>query len=185
MRIKFSMPWPEIVVTVVILLMDQLSKHWVKVTLPLYQPMPFIPGVLGLCYVRNSGVAFGFLSGYPWLMAILSIVGMIGLVIMYIMLFIVRNVATLPSDEEEFNGTLPQINAACRLAWTLTFGGAVGNVIDRVRYGSVVDFLYFPFVDFAIFNIADIAITCGGILMVAIYLYLEFGLKPTRNVSHE
>ena len=104
-----------------------------------------IPGVIGVTYVRNTGMAFSLFSGRPWLLGILS-----GLCILAGWLTLRRY-------------TLGPLS---RTAAMLMLGGAAGNMIDRLLRGYVVDMVEFLFVRFAIFNVADAALTIGTVIMV-------------------
>lgn len=103
-------------------------------------------------YVRNTGAAFSILSGKMWILSAVSVLFCIGT----ILFFIIKK---------------PKNKLFC-IALTLIFAGAFGNAIDRVFYGYVVDFIETTFINFAVFNIADIAITVGAILFV-IYMLLD------------
>ena len=128
--------------------LDQLSKAWLgEVSAPL------IPGILKLTPVRNTGAAFGlFGQGTPWL-ALLS-----GAVILFIWLY-------------QWKGKPAGL---FNLGLSILAGGALGNLIDRVLLGYVVDFLALEFVSFPVFNLADVAVTCGCLLcLVAVLLHKE------------
>ena len=130
-----------------VLLIDQISKFFLKDT-----NLLLIPGFIKLTGTTNTGIAFGALSDTVWLLPLLT-----GLVTMSIILFIVK--------------TKPQGLMAIGLA--LIVGGALGNLIDRLIYGSVIDFIELLFIHFAIFNAADIAITVGCILCFIAILFLK------------
>lgn len=141
------------VLPLAIMLLDQGTKWLVVQRLPLYEDLPLIPGVLSLQHVRNSGAVFGFLSsasipGKPYLFALMSALALVALT------YYAR---TIPSQEK-----LP------RFALSLVIGGAVGNLIDRVRYGYVVDFvkMYWEGHIWPNYNVADSAISVGLVLLV-------------------
>lgn len=125
---------------------------------------PKIPGIIGLTYTENTGAAFGMLSSARWLLVALSAVASIVIVWAII---------------KSYFGTW-------QADWMLTviLAGALGNAIDRAFTGYVVDYLRFLFIDFAIFNIADICIVCGGILFV-LYMLLsqKSAAKPAKEAS--
>jgi signal peptidase II len=121
--------------------------------LPLYEDVPLISGLLSLQHVRNSGAVFGFLSnasipGKPYVFALMSALALAALT------YYAR---TIPKDER-----LP------RFALSLVIGGAIGNLIDRVRFGYVVDFvkMYWDTHVWPNFNVADSAISVGLVLLV-------------------
>ena len=146
---KFSAP---VVSAILLGAADQASKVWAVRTLPLYEPRELVHGFLGLVHVRNTGVAFSLLSNldhrwvHPFL--ILATVLAMGAVLAYI--------AYLPS-----RGTAP-------VGLGLILGGAIGNLIDRARLGYVVDFLdlYWRNHHWPTFNVADVGITVGVVLLV-------------------
>lgn len=109
------------------------------------QAFALIPGVLGVRYAQNTGMAFSLLSGQPWLLGLLSAV------------IVAAGILAL----RRFRPRGLVMTAAM-----LMLGGAVGNMIDRLLWGYVVDMLEALFVDFAIFNVADAALTVGCALMI-------------------
>ena len=131
--------------------LDRISKLFAERVPP--EGIPLIPGVLGLRYARNTGMAFSLFSGHPWLLGLLS------LVIVAAAFFFLRK-QKIPR--------LPMIGLAGML------GGAVGNMLDRLVTGYVPDMIEFLFVRFAVFNLADAALTTGCALVM---LHLLFGGK--------
>lgn len=132
--------------------LDQLSKLWVVQTLPLGGPREPLALGFHLTYIHNTGAAFGILQGGTLLLAVLS--AGVSAAILYAL---VRHGRRMPGLQ--------------RWAFTLILAGAVGNLIDRVRLGYVVDFIdfYIPgVIDFAIFNVADACVVLGaGLLLLA------------------
>lgn len=128
-------------IALAVLAVDQLSKLAAR---QLTEAVVLIPGVVGLRYAENTGMAFSLLSGRPWLLGLLS-----GAVI----------IAGFAVLRRYRLGTLAGVAAM------LMLGGAVGNMIDRLLVGYVVDMFEVLFVDFAIFNAADAALTVGCGLM--------------------
>ena len=128
-------------IALLVLILDQLSKLAAR---SLQGPVTLIPGVLGLTYAENTGMAFSLLAGQPWLLGILSAV-------LILLGWLVLRRYRL--------GTLASVAAM------LMLGGALGNMLDRLFTGYVVDMIEVLFVDFAIFNIADAALTLGCALM--------------------
>ena len=144
------------------LVLDQISKIWIDTHLELYQSIPVISG-FSITYAHNYGAAFSFLSdagGWQrWFFAVLAGSISIGLVVW---------IKRLKSEE---------ILSAISLS--LILGGAVGNLIDRVIYGYVIDFLdvYYQAWHWPVFNIADSAITVGVVFM----FYESFTDKEQEN----
>ena len=130
-----------------IVLLDQLTKFWTVSNIPLYDHISAIPGLFRLTYVQNTGAAFSAFRGMQWLFALI---------------FVVLTVAIL---YEYFKKPLP-FTGFERWLIAAIYGGGVGNMIDRVRFGYVVDMIEVDFMNFAVFNVADCFITCGSILMI-------------------
>lgn len=154
------MKWLWLSVLAVIL--DQLSKIWIDSNMSLYQSIPVFPG-FNITYVHNFGAAFSFLSeagGWQrWFFALLAASISVGIVIW---------LKRLKPEE-----TLSAISLG------LILGGAIGNLIDRVIYGYVIDFfdVYYQIWHWPVFNIADSAITLG----VALMLYESFMHKQQQD----
>jgi signal peptidase II len=140
-----------LLLTALVILFDQLTKHWAQVALTLYSPHELL-GVFNLTLAYNQGAAFSFLAGASgwqrWFLAALAIVASLVLIIW---------LARLKPGEKWLAASL-----------ALILGGALGNLIDRLQHGYVVDFLDFHwgFHHFPAFNLADSAITLGAILLV-------------------
>ena len=139
-----------------VVVLDQISKALVLKYMPLYESIPIIPGFFNLSHVHNPGGAFGFLArnGSPirhWLFLCASMLAL-GLVF-----YIYRQT--------------PKAFVWLRAAMAMIFGGAIGNLIDRIRFGEVVDFLdfYIGSWHWPTFNLADSGVTIGvGIFLVHI-----------------
>ena len=132
---------------------DQFTKYLVVANIPLYGDVPFLPGILRLTYVQNTGAAFSIFQGMQWL---------------FLLIFIVL---TLLIVWEYFKKPMPftKLERWCIAA---IYGGGLGNMIDRVRLGYVVDMIETQFMDFPVFNVADCFITCGCIaLLVHLVLF--------------
>ena len=138
-----------------ILALDQVSKSLVRAELHPGQLTGLVPGVLDLTYVRNTGAAFGLFPGRQPVFILTSVV-----VLVVIAAYWRRD---RPSD-------WPVVFGTAAIA-----GGAVGNLVDRALVGRVTDFLAFAFIDFPVFNIADIGIVGGVAVLV---LWLLFGPEP-------
>ena len=127
---------------------DQFTKFLVLQNIPLHGHVDFIPGFLSLTYVRNTGAAFSSFQGAQWLFAII---------------FALFTVAIL----WEFSGKRWPFTTFERWLIAAIYAGGVGNMIDRFRFGYVVDMIQTDFMDFPVFNVADSFITCGCILLMA------------------
>ena len=126
---------------------DQFTKYLVVQSIPLYEKLPLLPGVLGLTHVRNQGAAFSSFQGMRWL---------------FILIFAVFTLALL---YEYFQKPLAFTKTE-RWCLAAIYGGGLGNIIDRVRLGYVVDMLETEFMDFPVFNLADCFISCGCVLLM-------------------
>ena len=149
-----------------ILLADQLSKIWVVQNIPLFGQVPFLPGILRLTYVRNTGAAWSMFQGQQWLFAL--VFALFTAAILY----------------EYFKKPMP-FTSLERWFIAAIYGGGLGNMIDRVRLGYVVDMIETTFMEFPVFNIADCFITCGCILlMVHLVLFHKDFWKDEKNDPH-
>lgn len=163
---KWSSPWSPILITAVVVVLDLLSKWWILATFQLYESLPVIPGFFDLTFVVNTGAAFGMLAGEQNLWRQLFFVS-ITLVALVVLCFAFR--------QYRHEGRAYVIGIG------LIGGGALGNLIDRLRFGHVVDFL-----DFSIkghhwpaFNVADSAITVG------VACFLLAGFLESRRAATE
>ena len=135
---------------------DQITKFLIMVRFPENgRPLTVIPGLFNICHTRNTGVVFGLFPGIPGVFVILTILAII------VLLFILKSLGT----------------SASRLqyaAYGLIIGGALGNLIDRIRLGSVTDFLdfYLGTHHWPAFNVADSAV-CVGVGLVLLSTFLE------------
>lgn len=137
---------------VMILVLDQVSKLLTVAKIPLYGSVKFLPGFIQLTYVQNDGAAFSMLEGQHWLFA---------LVFAVFAAFIIW----------EFSKKRLPFTTFERFCIVAVFAGGLGNMIDRLRLGYVVDMIATEFIDFPVFNVADMFITCGCILLM---LHLVF-----------
>ncbi|WP_400163235.1 signal peptidase II [Brevibacillus sp. TJ4] len=133
-------------IAVVIVALDQWSKHLVVKNMEIGESIPLIADVFHLTSHRNMGAAFGILQNQRWLFIIITIAVVIG---------IIYSLARIGK-------TQPRVS----FALSLVLGGAIGNFIDRLLTGQVVDFFDFTLINFPIFNIADMAITFGVAIML-------------------
>jgi len=137
----------------VFVVIDQLVKLWAVSNLRGQGRMVVIPGFLGLRYAENTGISFGLLGDLPVVMNVVTAVT--GLLMAAALVWLLL-------------GRLPGMQM---WAAALVLGGGLGNFIDRAVQGFVVDYLEFLFMRFAIFNLADVFITCGMVwLCVAIFM---------------
>lgn len=148
---------------------DQLIKGWATAELLPVGSMPLIPKVIELRYVLNDGMAFSMLSGQRWLL--IAVTGVVLVAVMGMLL--VRRMSRLE-----------------RVAWVLVAGGGIGNLIDRVLNGVVVDYFNLLFMRFAVFNFADVCVCVGvGLLILTLLMELyqegKSGKKPDAAPSEQ
>lgn len=145
---------------------DQLFKKWIVANISLGGVREFIPGVMSLTNLRNTGMAFSMLSEHTWILSVISVVVSVGLVVL-----ILRGKFTRWE----------------KVSLGLILGGAVGNLIDRVFLGYVVDMFKTEFVDFAVFNLADAFIDVGAVLFCVLYLVrvLREDRKKSKEKPHD
>ncbi len=135
-----------------LIILDQAVKGYVVKEIPLGGMRRFIPKVVSLTYLKNSGAAFSMLENQQWFFTIITLIAM-GAAFVYLYRHIKGSIWLL-------------------LGLTLIISGGIGNFIDRLRQGFVVDMFHLDFMNFAIFNVADIYLTIGvGLLLI--YLLRE------------
>lgn len=140
------------------ILLDVISKRYFESAYALGQASAFDFGLFRFRLVHNTGAAWGIFGDSTFALAVLSAAVCASIVVLF--LCYERVTEHRPSAMET-------------VALALVFAGGVGNVIDRFAQGYVVDFIEFTFIDFPVFNIADIGVTCGFVLLVAGYLWVE------------
>ncbi|AQW22058.1 signal peptidase II [Lentilactobacillus curieae] len=140
------MPFVYILLSALLICIDQLVKHLVVANLHLGQVNPVIDGLLSITRLNNTGAAWSMLSGQQWLFVVIALVA--ALAIIYYMF--------------KFRG-----HFLYQFSLSLLLAGALGNVIDRIFQGHVVDMFQLDFINFPIFNCADMFLTFG-ILILAI-----------------
>ena len=138
----------------IIVAADQITKYLTVANIALYQDVPFIPNLLGLTYVQNTGAAFSSFEGQQWLFALI---------------FALFTVLIFWEYKTNYMG----FNRFERWCIAAIYGGGLGNMIDRVRMGYVVDMIETLFMDFPVFNVADCFITCGCIAMMVSLVFVN------------
>lgn len=154
---------PYALLALVLVILDQVVKYLVLTYIPLGEYVPFLPHIVCLTYVQNTGAAFSMFSQHTWILALISLVMSVVLAVA-----LWKNFFTHP---------LGKVTLALLLA------GAVGNLIDRTLRGFVVDMFQLLFMNFAVFNVADICVVVGGIAAAAYYLLLADKLEH-KEVPH-
>lgn len=143
---------------------DQLTKWLVVLKLKPIHDFPIIDGVFHLTYVENRGAAFGILQGKRMFFIVITVI---------VLAFITIYYHKLPADLNH-NWT--------RFALILLGGGAIGNLIDRIRLNYVVDFLHFKLINFPVFNIADICVVVGVIILSILIVMMPDDQHPKGSL---
>ena len=130
-----------------IVVADQVTKYLTVANIALGEAVPFLPKLLQFTYVQNTGAAFSSFEGQQWLFALIFLV-FTGLIIW------------------EYRKNAMGFKTFERWCIAAIYGGGLGNMIDRVRLGNVVDMIETTFMEFPVFNVADCFITCGCVLMM-------------------
>ena len=148
-------------VSAVVVVLDQITKALTRSNMDLYDSVPVITNFFHLTYVTNDGMAFGL--NFPGGIYVFSVISIILTIIIFMYLW-----------KEQNNHIL------MRLSLALILAGAIGNLIDRLRFGEVVDFFDFMIGDFHwyIFNVADSSVTIGMILFLYFSFYIQPKLQP-------
>ena len=154
------------ILAVLLVVLDQAVKLAVRANLAPGRAIPFIPYVLDLTYVQNTGAAFSILRQHTWVLTLTSAV-----VVLILCWLIVKGF---------FQNTLGRVSAALVLA------GGMGNLIDRAVFGSVTDMFMTTFIDFPVFNVADCCITVGvPLLFLYVLLYVGKDEKAEEDKADD
>lgn len=150
------MPYYGLII-VLIVIGDQSLKYWITNNIQLGAVDTLIPGIISLTNLRNIGAAWSILEGQQWFFIIVSIIA-IGLILFFLWRY--RN--------------------NWKFSWPLVLilAGTIGNFIDRIKMGYVVDMFQLDFINFPIFNIADMCLTVGVVLMIIAILFED---EVTKN----
>lgn len=148
------MSYLPILAVIVLIILDQGTKIWALGSLKPIHNLTLIDGFMDLTFVENRGVAFGMFSGQRWFILLLTGIIAIGLIWFYV---------TMPKKKEYF---------PLRMALILVLSGAAGNIIDRMFRGYVVDFFEFTFFEWPVFNVADIYVVVGVILLALMIVFV-------------
>ena len=138
-----------IIISVLVVLADQAVKYLTSANIAAGEIVEFIPGVIHLTYLENTGAAFSMLADKRWLLT-----GISGICAILLLIILIKY----------------KMRPIGRISVAAVLGGAVGNLIDRALFGGVVDMFEVEFMDFAVFNVADIFITVGGVVFCIYYI---------------
>ena len=139
---------------------DQLTKYLTVANIPLGGEVPVIPWLFQLTYIKNTGMAFSLLEGGRWFFLVVTIIALA-----LIVAAIAKKWVNHPTG----------IWALAAIA-----GGAVGNLIDRMRLGYVIDMIEVTFMRFAVFNVADCFVVCGAILLCVYVFFFDSNGKGEK-----
>ncbi len=145
------------IVTFVTVILDQATKLYIARTLPLHAMISIIENFFTITYLRNRGAAFGMLATSPWRLPFFILVSTVAVVVIFMIIRKLR-------DDQKLSA----------LSLSLILAGAVGNLIDRISYGEVIDFIFVHWYDhyWPAFNVADSAI-CVGVFLLALEMFRE------------
>jgi len=147
-----------------VIILDQATKILVKSRFNLHETYDALGSILRFIYVQNPGIAFGFHFSHAWFYAAFAAIASLALLV-----YLYR---------------MRQARFIFRLALALVLGGAIGNLIDRLAYGKVVDFIEIGVAEWRwpyIFNVADIGVTCGMVILIGLTLF-EKDEKESTNM---
>ena len=142
-----------ILLVLILVIADQISKLVVAGSFSDTTCVTVIPYMFDFVLVKNTGAAFSIFSGKTFILGIVSVLFCIALAVYWI--------------KSKPKSTFMNVSMS------LLFGGAFGNAIDRLFRGSVIDFIKTTFMEFPVFNVADIGITCGAILLMIYFVFID------------
>ena len=144
--------------------LDQWLKAYVSANIPLGEAQPFLPGIMELRTVHNYGAAWSSFSGMRWLL-----IAVTSAILVAVAMVLVKRIVRHPVGV---------------LAWSMILSGGIGNIIDRVRLGYVVDMFHLEFwPSYPVFNVADIFVVAGAVLGAIYYLWIyeKYDKKEKTN----
>ena len=144
-------------VSALVLLLDQATKLYIDRSMPLHSSITVVRQFFNITYLRNKGAAFGILADSSFRLPFFIMVSAVAVCVIVVVI-----------------GRLREDQKLAAISLSLIFSGALGNLVDRVRLGEVIDFLYFHWYEhyWPAFNVADSAI-CVGVFLLGIDMYLE------------
>ena len=142
----------SVIIIAGIIILDRLVKYWAMAVLAPAVEIEGIRGIFHFYYVENTGAAFSILREHTWILIIITALVVVAGI--YVLFF-------------------KKLSLPYQICIAAIVGGGIGNLIDRIFYGYVVDMFMFDFVEFAIFNVADIFITLGGIAVIVVLLFFD------------
>ena len=147
---KYILP---IILIILLVAVDQYTKYLVIQNIELNSQIPLLGDVLVLGHIQNKGAAWGSFSGKTALLLVITIIVAILLCRLYLKII----------NNDKFK--------LVRYCFIFVLSGAFGNLIDRVRFGYVTDFIYFKIINFPLFNFADICVTCSMFILIFLFIF--------------
>ena len=157
---------------VLLVVIDQLIEVWVVNTIK-DKPLPIIDGVLELHYLENTGAAFGMLKDKQWIFYLLTVIVLAAVIFLIIRIFrqLQRYLGKVYENESIFKKKSYDQCIFMFYTFAVLCAGAVGNMIDRIVNGYVVDYIYFKVINYPIFNFADICVNVSAIMLVIFFIF--------------
>ena len=151
----------DLILIILLVVADQIVKYYATINLESNGSIVILEGILQLTYLKNTGGILGILHDQSLFIVFIAVI---------LVLIVIYFLSRLP-DKPKFN--IMHIVMSCMLA------GGLGNLIDRIRFGYVIDFIYFIGIDFPIFNCADILISVSSVVLILllIFFYMEKDLE--------
>ena len=158
-----------VIIAIFIVLLDQLTKFIILKNLDLWDKITVIPGFFSITHIHNEGIAFGMLADF----------GAVSKIIVAVLTLVMIVIAIIALIKKWVRGP---VGVVCV---SFIIGGGIGNLIDRVILGYVVDFFAFTFwgKDFAVFNVADIFVTVGTFLFVLYFLFFDKSHYAAKDIN--
>ncbi|MEE1255800.1 MAG: signal peptidase II [Lachnospiraceae bacterium] len=164
----------DVIFLAILIFLDQITKYFAIVYLKGQESLKVVDGVFEFNYLENRGAAFGMLQDQKFFFVFIAVV----------ILAVIAYVLFKTPNQKKYT--------KLHIALVFIAAGAIGNMIDRLRFDYVVDFFYFSLINFPIFNVADIYVTCAAIYIVILLLFvykesdlefLSFRTKKFRDVK--
>jgi len=150
----------QYILALIIIVIDQITKYFIVSNLTVFQSIPIIENIFHITYIRNKGMAFGMMQNQRLFFIIVTTIVLSGIFVYYF-----KNKSS--------------VTGIFKYSLFMVAAGAIGNLIDRIRLSYVIDF--FDFRMWPVFNIADMAIVCGTIMLC----YYIFFIEPKLNKEKE
>ena len=142
----------HLVCVIVVLVLDQITKLWARTALA-EAPIILWKDVFSFRLIYNTGASFGIFQNHTTALTVFSVVGMLAIAGFYFWLPKTKKMRPM------------------RITLAMIIAGGVGNIIDRIAFGKVTDMLSFDLINFPVFNVADIGVTCGAIVMCILWIF--------------